>query len=201
MSVPVTAASLLETERLRLRGFTDRDADLQLLFELDSDPEVVRFVGPALGPTVEAYRERMRTVWLPYYPANPRQGFWAIMEKDTREFVGWIMLRRATEYRFATEAGWTDPRELELGYRLKRSAWGRGLATEASRELVRLAFADPDVTAVVAAALVPNRASTRVMEKMGMTRLREFATPGYADSSVVYSLSRADYLRMSSSKT
>ena len=66
---------------------------------------------------------------------------------------------------------------------------------------MRLAFAEPSMTAVVAAALVPNRASTRVMEKLGMSRLREFAIPGYSDPSVVFSLSRADFLRTSSTKT
>ena len=77
-----TATGVLETERLRLRGFTDCDADGRLLFELDSDPEVMRYIGPIGLPTVEAYRERLRTVWLPYYTAHPDCGFWAIFERE-----------------------------------------------------------------------------------------------------------------------
>ena len=191
MTAPATAPGLLETERLWLRGFTDSDADAQLLFDLDSDPEVMRFIGPFGMPTAEAYRERIRTVWLPYYSPHSSRGFWAIIEKNTEQFAGWCFLRPAIDYKFAAEAGWTRSSDLELGYRLRRAAWGRGLATEASVALVHRALVDPAVTCVVAAALVSNRGSTRVMEKIGMTRVREFAMPGYADPGVTYALCRA----------
>lgn len=193
MIATATAPGILETERLRLRGFTDSDADAQMLFELDSDPEVMRYIGPFGMPTVEAYRERIQTFWMPYYTSHPPAGFWAIVEKATTQFAGWVFVRPATDYKFAAEAGWLSPSEIELGYRLRRAAWGRGLATEASAEVVRRAFADPAVTAVVAAALVPNRASTRVMEKIGLIRLREFAIPGFADQCAVYALDRASF--------
>jgi [ribosomal protein S5]-alanine N-acetyltransferase len=190
MTAPSTAPGFLETERLRLRGFMDTESDAQLLFELDSDPEVMRYIGPFAMPTVEAYRERIRTVWLPYYTSHPTAGFWAINEKATDRFVGWVFVRPATDYKFAAEAGWFCPYEIELGYRLKRAEWGRGLATEASAALVRLAFTDPSVTAVVATALAPNRASTRVMEKVGMSRVREFTIPGFDYPAVIYAVSR-----------
>jgi len=189
---PATATSSLETARLRLRGFADTDTDLQLLFQLDSDPDVMRYLGPFKLPNIEAYRERLRTVWLPYYSAHPTEGFWAVTEKATDEFAGWIFLRAATEYKFAAEAGFTRPSDLEIGYRLRKAVWGRGLATEAAAELKRIALANPDVTSVVATALVANRGSTRVMEKIGLTRVREFATPGMNEPSVVYAISHAD---------
>jgi [ribosomal protein S5]-alanine N-acetyltransferase len=192
MTGPATATRVLETERLRLRGFTDTDADLQLLFDLDSDPEVMRYIGP-FRPSAEAVRERMQTVWLPYYTAHPTHGFWAITEKATDRFAGWVFLRSAPEYRYAAEAGWTRPTDLEIGYRFRRAAWGQGFATEAARELVRLALADSAVTGVVAAALVPNRGSWRVMEKVGMSRVREFALPpdaGFTDPMVAYTIRR-----------
>jgi RimJ/RimL family protein N-acetyltransferase len=188
MNTPATATGLLETPRLRLRGFTDTEADARFLFELDSDPEVMRYIGPFGLPTVEAYRDRIRTVWLPYYAGQPPRGFWAVIEKATGEFLGWLFLRPATDYKFAAEAGWTRPSDLELGYRLRRAAWGRGFATEAAVLLVPLALADPAVTCVVAAALVPNRGSTRVMEKAGLSRIREFTIPGFTDPLVMYAL-------------
>ena len=67
---------------------------------------------------------------------------------------------------------------MEIGYRLRKSAWGRGLATEAATELVRRAMADPAVTGVVATAVVLNRGSIRVMEKAGLAYVREFMLPG-----------------------
>ncbi|MBN9117937.1 MAG: GNAT family N-acetyltransferase, partial [Planctomycetes bacterium] len=119
---------MLETDRLRLRRFADTDADAELLFELDSDPEVMRYIGPFALPNAAAYRERVRAVWLPYYEHPPR-AFAAAFDKATGQFVGWFFLRPAADYKFATEAGWTRPGDLELGYRLRRAAWGRGLAT------------------------------------------------------------------------
>jgi RimJ/RimL family protein N-acetyltransferase len=193
MTAPATATGLRETERLRLRGFTDTDADARLLFELDSDPEVMRFIGPFGLPTVEAARERIRAVWLPYYASRPARGFWAVFEKATDQFLGWCFLRPATDYKFAAEAGWARATDLELGYRYRRAAWGRGFATEAATELVRLALADPVVTCVVAAALVPNRGSTRVMEKVGMACVREFAIPGFGDPAVMYAICRGGH--------
>src|SRR5207253_1706260 len=102
------------------------------------------------------------TVWLPYCE-HPGHGVWAVTEKATGAFCGWIFLRPAPDYKFAKEAGWTRASDLELGYRLRRAVWGRGYATEVAGSLVARAMADPDVTAVVAAALVTNRASWRVM--------------------------------------
>jgi RimJ/RimL family protein N-acetyltransferase len=185
----VDTGIILETERLLLRRFTDTDADAALLVELDSDPEVMRYVGGFAQPAAAEYLERIRTVWLPQY-AHPERGTAAMIEKATQKFIGWVFLRTAPDYKFAREAGWTRASDLELGYRLRRDAWGRGFATEASSALVRLALADPEVTCVVAAALVTNRASWRVMEKVGMTHVRDFAIPGFADLSVMYAICR-----------
>lgn len=181
---------VLETARLRLRRFEDADADAALVLDLDSDPEVMRFIGPHRFPDVPAYRERIRTAWLPHY-TRPHRGCLAVEEKATGDFLGWVMLRPATGHRFAAEIGWTRDSDFELGYRLRRAAWGRGVATEAAAELVRLGLADPDVTCVVACALVPNRASTRVMEKVGLAFARETSLPGYDDALALYALCRA----------
>jgi RimJ/RimL family protein N-acetyltransferase len=181
--------TILETERLTLRPLTDTDADAELLFELDSDPEVMRYIGPFGLPSVAAYRDRIRTVWLPQY-TQPGRGCLATFEKASGAFIGWFFVRPSTEYKFASEAGWTRPSDLELGYRLRRAAWGRGLATEAAAMLVRLSFCDPEVTCVVAAALVTNRGSWRVMEKVGMTHVRDFTIPAYADPLVMYAICR-----------
>jgi RimJ/RimL family protein N-acetyltransferase len=180
---------VLETERLTLRRFTDSTEDAELLFELDSDPEVMRYIGPFGLPSVEAYRARIGTVWLAQY-THPVRGCMAVTEKSSGQFCGWIFMRPATEYRFATEAGWTRNTDMELGYRLRRAVWGRGYATEVAIPVVQLTLADPTVTCVVAAALVPNRASTRVMEKAGLSRVREFSIAGYEDPLVMYAACR-----------
>lgn len=180
----------LETPRLVLRRFADSEADARLLFELDRDPEVMRYIGPYALPTVEAYREKIRVNFFSHYSNHPARGCWAAEEKPGRGFIGWFMLRPALDYRFAPAMGWTRSTDVEVGYRLKQSAWGRGLATEATRELVRIAFTDPDVTAVVACAMRGNLASRRVLEKAGLAFVADVTRPGESDTDVTYALER-----------
>ena len=182
--------SLLETDRLVLRRFTEDDAPL--LLALDRDPEVMRYVGPYGLPDEAAYRERIRTYFLPHYDLGGQYGFWPAEEKATGAFVGWFHLRPAADYRFAREAGFQSG-EHDIGFRLVRAAWGRGYATEVSRALVRRAFADPAVAGVVACVLVGNRASCRVLEKTGLRRVSEFPLPGFDIPAAKYAVTRAGY--------
>src|SRR5215213_11905042 len=153
----------LETERLLLRRFTRDDVDN--LYHLDSDPEVMRYVtGGATTP-----REVVERVDLPafmsYYDRFDGYGFWAAIDKTTARFLGWFHLR--------PQEG--DPLDQpELGYRLCREVWGMGYATEGARALIRKGFTDLGAQRVVAMAFRDNLASCRVMEKSGMTLAREF---------------------------
>jgi RimJ/RimL family protein N-acetyltransferase len=180
----------LETERLILRQFTEDDADN--LRALDSDPDVMRYIGPFALADREAYRERIRTVYIAYYAKASGHGFWAVIEKAGGAFLGWICLRPALDYRFAAEAG-HRAEDLELGYRLRKAGWGKGYATEAARALVHKAFAELEATCVVAVALADNVASTRVMEKAGLKWVSSFALPGYERPLVKYALCREQW--------
>jgi RimJ/RimL family protein N-acetyltransferase len=179
---------MLETPRLLLREFVDEDADL--LWELDSDPEVMRFLGPRLADR-EAYRERIATVYQPYYASGLGIGVWPAIEKSTGTFIGWFLLRPALDYRFARDAGFTAD-EWEVGYRLRKASWGQGYATEGAAALLRRAF-QFGAKRVVATALVGNIGSTRVMEKIGLRRIGEFAVPGYEMPAVKYALDRSAF--------
>lgn len=181
---------VLETDRLVLRRFTEEDAPL--LLALDSDTEVMRYIGPYGLPDLSAYRERIRTYFQPYYEVGPRYGFWPAEEKATGAFVGWFHLRPAPDYRFAREAGFRAG-EYDIGYRLARSVWGKGYATEVSRALVERGFADPAVTAIVACVTIGNAASCRVLEKVGLHRVSEFLMPGFDMPAAKYALTRAEW--------
>lgn len=185
-----TMTAFLETDRLLLRQFTEDDADL--LFALDSDPDVMRHVGPYGLPDSEAYRQHIRKNFLPYYAKYEGYGFWAVIEKAGGAFIGWLTLRPALDYRFAREADF-GPEDFELGYRLRKAAWGKGYATEAARALVRKAFTELGMTRVVAAALATNLASIRVMEKVGLEQVGQFILPGYDPPAVKYALSREEF--------
>jgi RimJ/RimL family protein N-acetyltransferase len=109
--------------------------------------------------------------WLGYYDRGERYGFWAAIEKSSGRFIGWFHLRPAEG---------AGPLEPELGYRLRRDAWGRGYATEGSRSLIDKAFAEFGADRVYASTMAVNTASRRVMEKTGMRFIRTF----HADWSV-----------------
>src|SRR5262245_1248421 len=140
----------LLTDRLSLRDVTEADAEL--LLELDSDPEVMRYIGPRPADDVSWYLDRIRTVQIPWQ-AHPWHGVRLVFDRASNEFLGWVFIRPATAYKFAAEIGWIRRDEVEVGYRYRRSAWGRGIATEAATPLVRIALADPATTAVVGCAL------------------------------------------------
>lgn len=171
----------LTTDRLVLRDLTEADADR--LFELDSDPEVMRFIGERPSDDVGWYQDRIRTTFLPYQ-AHPWHGVRLIQDRSSGEFLGWVFVRPAIASRIAAQIGWTRPGEEEVGYRLRRAAWGRGIATEAATAIVHRALADPATEAVVACARAGNVGSLRVLEKLGLVRVGEVPLSGATDPTV-----------------
>lgn len=182
------SATFLETERLTLRRFTTDDVDL--LVELDSDPEVMFWITG--GRTTS--REEIETDYLPaflsYYERFDGYGFWAAIERSTGEFLGWFHFRPAP--------GHPDD-EPELGYRLRRSTWGKGYATEGSIALIDRGFRDFGVRRVLAETMAVNTASRRVMEKAGMRLVRTFhqewpdRIPGDEHGDVEYAITREEW--------
>jgi len=153
---------LLETTRLRLRRFTLEDVDR--LVELDADPEVMRHVTFGLPTPREAYVETYLPRWFAIYSAHPELGYFAAEERGSGEFLGWFHLRDDR----------IEPEYTELGYRLRRAAWGRGYATEGGRALVRHGFSRAGASAISARTLIGNHASQRVIEKCGLHRVGSF---------------------------
>lgn len=185
----------LETERLRLRPFTADDVDN--LVELDSDPEVMRYLNGG-RPTP---RDEVESVILPrilsFYERFDSYGYWAAEEKSTGEFVGWFALH-------PNEDG--PPGELELGYRLRRAAWGKGYAAEGSRALVDKAFRELGARRVRAETMTVNTASRRVMENVGLEYVRTFHVEwpeeieGTAEGDVEYALTRDEWRRLATKR-
>ncbi len=165
----------LLTKRLLLRDVARDDAEL--LFDLDSDPEVMRYIGPAPVFDLTSYRERIQTVFLPQQ-AHPWHGIRIVLDRASEEFLGWVFARPANKSSIAPEMSWKRGDEIEMGFRFRRAAWGRGFATEASQALLKLALADPATAAIVACAHADNSSSLRVLEKLGLTRIGELTRSG-----------------------
>jgi RimJ/RimL family protein N-acetyltransferase len=156
----------LETDQLILRRFSEADVDN--LVELDSDPAVMRYLSGGSATPREAIERGHIPAYLAYYRRYEGYGFWVAIEKATGAFLGWFHLRPHRDDPL------DNPEVVELGYRLKRSAWGNGYATEGSRALVDKGFAELGVRRVVAFTYGPHLASRRVMEKVGMRLTRTY---------------------------
>jgi RimJ/RimL family protein N-acetyltransferase len=191
-------AVVIETRRLYFRRFREEDAPL--LFELDSDPEVMRFISKAPPESIEKIRRRITERILPVYQQSPPRGIWMAHLRENDGCIGWFHLR--------TDERWHDG--MELGYRLKRSAWGRGLATEGSLALLAKAFGDWGYARVFAHTMAINHASRRVMEKSGLHFECEFLYPedvpgGWVTveerHAVKYSITREAWLRRQPART
>jgi len=148
-------AVFLETARLRLRDFVSADA--AFIARMNADPEVMTYLGGPITDPQESFD------WVERRPP----GFWVAEVLATRAPIGWFHLRPERQ----------EPFELELGYRLIRSAWGQGFATEASLGLLDVAR-EQGAPRVVATTDVLNLGSRRVMEKIGMRHTADFLYNG-----------------------
>ena len=141
----------VETERLVLRPINQDDVDL--LVELDSDPDVMRFITGGKPSSRERVTERIQ---------QSLGHRWVAFERSTGDFIGWFGLEP------------TADGERELGYRLRKTAWGQGYATEGSAVLIALAFDELAAHRVWAQTMTVNTRSRAVMERCGLRFVRTF---------------------------
>lgn len=176
---------LLETDRLVLRRFTEDDVDH--LHDLNGDPDVMWFLNGGEPTPREEVRDGIIPYFLGFYQQFDGLGFWAVEAKATGDFLGWFHFR-------PTEDG-----SIDLGYRLRKTAWNKGYATEGSRALIHKGFADLGVQRVVAHTMTVNQASRRVLEKSGLVLVRTYHSddapdiPGAEQGEVEYALTREDW--------
>ncbi|HEU0241530.1 MAG TPA: GNAT family N-acetyltransferase [Micromonosporaceae bacterium] len=177
------------TPRLRLRRFTTADVDL--LVELNSDPEVMAFLTGG-EPTPRArIADEILPEWLAEYERWPHWGHFAAEPRDTGDFIGWFGMR--------PKGGYPDDVP-ELGYRLRRSAWGHGYATEGSLALIDAAFGEYGASRVIAETMAVNTRSRGVMERCGLRHVGtrhdhwDDPIPGTEHGEVEYAITRDEWL-------
>lgn len=171
---------MIETDRLILReiSFEDRDE----LFELHTDPEVQKYTGESVVQSLDQIDRAIRKRHRDY----SQYGFGRLttIKKDTHEFIGWSGLTYLPEFD-----------KVDIGYRFKKKFWGQGFATEASKAILEYGFNTLNLDLIIAIALPENKASTRVMEKIGMEYEKLAPYDEGSPEAVWYKLERLVYNR------
>lgn len=152
----------LRTERLVLRPVDAGDVDA--LHALHTDDEVMRYLSRG-RPQREDVRDEELPRMLAWERRDPAWGYSAVLDRATGAFLGWVLLRPATD---------REPGELEIGWRFARASWGRGFATEAAQAVLHHAVTALGARSVFATTMAVNTASRRVMEKIGMRHVRSW---------------------------
>jgi RimJ/RimL family protein N-acetyltransferase len=181
------------TPRLTLRRWAQ--ADREPFAKLNADPEVMEFMPGILEPA----RSDALVSAIDEHFEKHRFGLWAVEVNAGPSFIGCVGLQRPSFVAPFTPC-------VEIGWRLARDAWGRGYATEAAREVCRVAFAELQLSALVSYTATANTRSRGVMERLGMIHARQedFDHPRLPEGHplrrhVLYRLSRDEWLRAGAS--
>ena len=151
-----------ETDRLILRSW--EAADLRFVSEINADPQVMRYFPSVMsaGESMAFFKRAENKSETDGFCFSP------VEDRATGEFLGFVGLSRPTYVKPLP----FDPC-VEIGWRLKRSAWGKGYASEAAKAWLRFGFETLDLSEIVSFTAHPNEPSQRVMQRLGMERDRD----------------------------
>lgn len=167
---------ILETERLILRKMELFDA--AFFFELNADPEVIKYTGDGGFKNLKESEEIIKYVHSQYDKNG--YGRWLVAEKETGNPTGWCGLK------YHDDGGFVD-----LGYRFMKKYWGKGYATEASKASLDYGFNILKLDRIIGRAMQENVASINVLKKMGMTFHKEELCHGH--DAYIYELKKENY--------
>lgn len=157
----------LETKRLVLRKF--EEADYERLFLLDSNSEVMKYIGMPTLSKVEESKEVVKMIMQQY--EDNGVGRLAVIEKESELLIGWSGLKLNT----SEVNGYQN--FYELGYRFLPETWGKGYATESGKASLEYGFNDLKAEVIYAYAHCENLASNHILTKLGFEKTGEFTEP------------------------
>lgn len=174
--LPAPGQVVAQSARLQLRRFAPADAPG--FFELNQDPLVVRFTGDRQFADLQAARD-----YIDAYDQYDLYGFgrWSIYLRETGEYAGFCGLKYLPE-----------KDEVDVGFRLRRNLWGKGLATEAADLALGIGFGACGLTTIVGRAMKNNFASHSVLRKLNMNLTETFREEG--KTWCRYQITREEYL-------
>ncbi len=171
------AKPIIETPRLILREFIVDDAfDI---YELNADPEVIRYTGDPPFDTVENARK-----FLHNYREYEKNGFgrWAVIKKASESFIGWCGLKL------------NEQNLIDIGFRFFRREWNKGYATEAAKACLEYGFKELNLKEIIGRVAQENNGSIKVLEKLSMEYWKNDSCKGI-ENSLYYKISKEQYLK------
>lgn len=159
---------ILETDRLILRELKPSDAEA--FFAMDSNPNVHKYLWNKPVQKIEEINEIIESVRKQY--DDNGIGRFAMISKETNEFIGWAGLK------FNTEMVNNKVNFYDIGYRLDEKFWGKGYASEATIIWLKYAFETMNIKTMEAAAHSDNAASNRILQKIGMQKTETYLEDG-----------------------
>lgn len=156
------------SDRLSFTLLSEKDADL--LFEIDQDPEVMRYLNGGKLTTMQSITEIFVPRMMQYRNPSRGYGIWQVRRLEDNAYIGWVLIRPMG---FNTKTPSHD--DVEIGWRFKRRYWGQGYASEAARTVSQAVLANNSNVRLLSAIAVPhNAASIGVMRKLGMQYVKRF---------------------------
>jgi len=170
---------ILETKRLVLREITVTDAEV--MFDLNSDSEVIKYTGDDSFKSIGEAK-----YFLDKYSDYQRNGYgrWAVILKSESRVLGWCGLKKR------------DDGVIDLGFRFFKKDWGKGYATEAAEGCLKLGFNQFGMTEIIGQAAVANTGSIRVLEKLNMKYWKLETDQNGLEESVIYRINKMNYLEL-----
>jgi len=182
------ADTVAETERLILREWDE--ADEGRFYAIMNTPAVMQHLGGVQTP--EGWRAAFERLRL--YQREFGHTFWIVEDKTSAEILGFCGLKLVNSPGAGDKLAGTP----EIGWRLRESAWGKGIAKEAAIASLDLGFARFGYDRIIAMTIPPNAASQGLMKRLGMARGEELDFtderfgPG-VNPQIVFAMDRADW--------
>lgn len=167
-----------QTPRLLIREIETDDAEA--VFELNQNPNVIRYTSDPAFKNIADARQLIETIIQPQYK-NYGHGRWAVLIKNTTKFIGWCGLKFMPELN-----------QVDLGYRYMQSYWGQGYATEAAMASLHYGFTQFNYSQIIGRVMKQNISSIKVLQKCGLTFSNEAEL--HEHPAFIFKVTREDFL-------
>jgi RimJ/RimL family protein N-acetyltransferase len=172
--------AIIETKRIILRKFIEED--YKAVFEFSSNLEVQKYTGDEVLKSPNQAKKIITDIWFTDYKKYG-YGRWAVVYKPENKVIGFAGLKYLPEFN-----------ETDIGFRFLPEYWGKGIATEASKEIIKYGFEVLKLEKIIGIAFPKNIASCKVLEKIGLNHYKVDSYDGDGGEYNWYQLKRENYL-------